>query len=125
MKTKDTILLENAYSKILKEQDDKFQPNDSEMQELSKQDYSEFSDEKENIEDVSQTEPTNYQNFINNKVKTLEDNIINVIKKSIEEAKLNSQSDSEDVETDTIMNIVDGLQRFLNNSDLKYKILGT
>ena len=125
MKTKDTILLENAYSKILSEQEDKFQPNDPEMQELSKQDYRETSDEPENVENSTSAESTPYQSFINKKVKTLEDNIINVIKNSIEEAKLNSQSDSEDVETETIMNIVDGVQRFLNSSDLKYKILST
>jgi len=36
MRNKDTILLEQAYSKVLKENHDKFQPNDSEMQDLSK-----------------------------------------------------------------------------------------
>jgi hypothetical protein len=36
MKNKDQILLEQAYSKILKEDGDKFQPHDPEMQELSK-----------------------------------------------------------------------------------------
>jgi len=36
MKNKDQILLEQAYSKILNENEDKFQPHDPEMQELSK-----------------------------------------------------------------------------------------
>jgi hypothetical protein len=36
MKNKDQILLEQAYLKIIKENEDKFQPHDPEMQELSK-----------------------------------------------------------------------------------------
>ena len=36
MRTRDEMLLEQVYSKIFLKEEDKFQPNDPEMQELSK-----------------------------------------------------------------------------------------
>lgn len=36
MRTKDEVLLEEVYSKILLKEEDKYQPNDPEMEELSK-----------------------------------------------------------------------------------------
>lgn len=56
MKSKDQIFLENAYSKILLE-NEKFQPHDPEMQELSKPQLGEVYPEDESIND--NLEPNN------------------------------------------------------------------
>jgi hypothetical protein len=50
MKNKDQILLEQAYSKILKENDDKFQSHDPEMQNLSNIGMGEEYPEEGNLE---------------------------------------------------------------------------
>lgn len=52
MKSKDQIFLENAYSKILSE-NDKFQPHDSEMENLSKIQMGEVYPEEESMNDES------------------------------------------------------------------------
>jgi len=70
MKNKDQVLLEQAYSKILLEEDDKFQPNDPEMQELSKiglgEEYPEDEDPR-NLETDSSPEEkrADYDNILN------------------------------------------------------------
>jgi hypothetical protein len=51
MKSKDQILLEQAYSKILKENEEKFQSHDPEMQDLSKVGMGEEYPEEDNVSD--------------------------------------------------------------------------
>lgn len=47
MKLKDDTLLEEAYLKVVKEQDEKFSSNDPEMKELAKPSLAEYYDQEE------------------------------------------------------------------------------
>jgi hypothetical protein len=62
MKSKDQILLEQAYSKILRENEDKFQPHDPEMQELSKIGIGEEYPEEDNLEPETEDNVYLYDN---------------------------------------------------------------
>lgn len=69
MKNKDQILLEQAYSKILKENEDKFQPHDPEMQEMSKVGMGEEYPEEDNLESNELTfdkDPDNPRSILSN-----------------------------------------------------------
>jgi hypothetical protein len=55
MRTKDQLLLEKIYSNVLLENENKFQPNDPEMQELSKVDMREEFPEEENSNDKEES----------------------------------------------------------------------
>jgi hypothetical protein len=71
MKNKDQILLEQAYLKIIKENEDKFQPHDPEMQELSKIGMGEEYPEEENLESNEWTfieNPDDPRSILSNKV---------------------------------------------------------
>jgi hypothetical protein len=73
MKSKDQILLEEVYSKILLNEEDKFQPNDAEMQDLSKvgmgEEYPEDEDPR-NLDDDSDQDLSTYNGYYHYMIKT-------------------------------------------------------
>lgn len=98
MKNKDQVLLEQAYSKIFLEDDNKFQPNDPEMQELSKIGFEEYPEDEDprNLEtdrspEEKRAEYDNILNAVNSiinseeKYKNIGKTIENFIQKNISE----------------------------------------
>lgn len=74
MKNKDQILLEQAYSKIVKENEGKFQPYDPEMQDLSKAGMGEEYPE----EDISDSDELTYDQDPDNPRSILSNQVFNV-----------------------------------------------
>ena len=77
MKNKDQILLEQAYSKIVKENEGKFQPYDPEMQDLSKAGMGEEYPE----EDISDSDELTYDQDPDNPRSILSNQVFNVEEK--------------------------------------------
>lgn len=125
MKTKDYIMLEEAYLKVVKEQDDKFAPNDPEMQELSKQDPREVYDQEDEEETPSVSNKSPYQKFILDKSTLIEEVILKEMKRVTDEASdMFSEQDQKDPRF-IIMNVVDHLLKFLNSESFSDKVLNT
>lgn len=125
MKTKDYTMLEEAYLKVLKEQDDKYAPNDPEMQELSKQDPREVYDQEDEEETPNISNKSPYQKFISDKANLIEEVILKEMKTATDEASdMFSEQDQKDPAF-IIMNIVDHLLKCLNSESFSDKVLNT